>query len=95
MFRSRKAPSPVDDKEPKTEDGIPMHGEATTGDPQALEAALVHDARYGVTRRGLKSRHVQLIALGGAIGTGLFVGSGRPIPLVVRSRPDSLESLSG
>ncbi|GME79062.1 unnamed protein product [[Candida] boidinii] len=26
--------------------------------------------------RGLKSRHVQLIALGGAIGTGLFVGSG-------------------
>ncbi|KAH3661489.1 hypothetical protein OGAPHI_006336 [Ogataea philodendri] len=26
--------------------------------------------------RGLKSRHVQLIALGGAIGTGLFVGTG-------------------
>lgn len=28
------------------------------------------------TQRGLKSRHMQLIALGGAIGTGLFVGSG-------------------
>lgn len=28
------------------------------------------------THRGLKSRHVQLIALGGCIGTGLFVGSG-------------------
>lgn len=27
-------------------------------------------------KRGLKSRHVQLIAIGGAIGTGLFVGSG-------------------
>ncbi|CCE87337.1 Piso0_005886 [Millerozyma farinosa CBS 7064] len=26
--------------------------------------------------RGLKSRHVQLIALGGCIGTGLFVGTG-------------------
>lgn len=26
--------------------------------------------------RGMKSRHLQLIALGGAIGTGLFVGSG-------------------
>lgn len=26
--------------------------------------------------RGLKSRHVQFLALGGAIGTGLFVGSG-------------------
>ena len=26
--------------------------------------------------RGLKARHIQLMALGGAIGTGLFVGSG-------------------
>ncbi|KAK4902066.1 hypothetical protein LTR27_000968 [Elasticomyces elasticus] len=26
--------------------------------------------------RGLKSRHIQFIALGGAIGTGLFIGSG-------------------
>ncbi|MBI5781677.1 MAG: amino acid permease [Rhodocyclales bacterium] len=26
-------------------------------------------------RRGLKNRHIQLIALGGAIGTGLFLGS--------------------
>jgi aromatic amino acid transport protein AroP len=25
-------------------------------------------------KRGLKSRHIQLIALGGAIGTGLFLG---------------------
>ena len=29
--------------------------------------------------RGLKSRHVQLIALGGTIGTGLFLGSGKSI----------------
>lgn len=28
------------------------------------------------TKRGLKSRHTQLIALGGTIGTALFVGSG-------------------
>lgn len=28
------------------------------------------------TKRGLKTRHVQLIGLSGAIGTGLFVGSG-------------------
>ncbi|KAL8733539.1 MAG: hypothetical protein Q9181_003538 [Wetmoreana brouardii] len=32
--------------------------------------------KYGTTQRGLKSRHIQLIAIGGAIGTGLFVGSG-------------------
>lgn len=31
---------------------------------------------YGCTKRQLKSRHVQLIALGGTIGTGLFLGSG-------------------
>lgn len=37
--------------------------------------SLPEDAGPG-THRGLKSRHMQLIALGGAIGTGLFVGSG-------------------
>src|ERR1700752_3883159 len=29
--------------------------------------------------RGLSNRHIQLIAIGGAIGTGLFMGSGRTI----------------
>lgn len=29
--------------------------------------------------RGLKNRHVQLLAIGGAIGTGLFLGSGKSI----------------
>lgn len=32
-------------------------------------------------RRGLKNRHLQLIAIGGAIGTGLFMGSGKMISL--------------
>lgn len=31
--------------------------------------------------RGLKNRHVQLISIGGAIGTGLFLGSGKSIHL--------------
>ncbi|KAI9375595.1 amino acid permease/ SLC12A domain-containing protein [Aspergillus egyptiacus] len=31
---------------------------------------------YGETKRGLSSRHVQLMAIGGSIGTGLFVGIG-------------------
>ena len=29
-------------------------------------------------RKSLKNRHIQLIALGGAIGTGLFYGSSWP-----------------
>ena len=32
--------------------------------------------RSGDTQRGLKSRHIQFIALGGCVGTGLFVGTG-------------------
>ncbi|KAM0476794.1 hypothetical protein ACHAPX_006219 [Trichoderma viride] len=35
---------------------------------------LAHDGEQ--LKRGLKSRHLQFLALGGAIGTGLFVGAG-------------------
>lgn len=35
----------------------------------------------GSTRRGLKSRHAQMIALGGTIGTGLFVGTGQALSI--------------
>ncbi|CAM1506469.1 Fc.00g061100.m01.CDS01 [Cosmosporella sp. VM-42] len=34
------------------------------------------EAKYGQTKRGLSPRHVQLMAIGGSIGTGLFVGIG-------------------
>src|ERR1700742_3973079 len=40
------------------------------GDPNPAVAQL---------HRGLSNRHIQLIALGGTIGTGLFMGSGRTI----------------
>ena len=40
------------------------------GDVQTAE-------EYGYVARGLKSRHIQFIALGGTIGTGLFLGIGR------------------
>lgn len=33
------------------------------------------DHQSGTLDRGLKNRHIQLIAMGGAIGTGLFLGS--------------------
>ncbi|KAF2842993.1 histidine permease [Patellaria atrata CBS 101060] len=43
--------------------------------PELLSGELF-DSRYETTHRGLKSRHAQMIALGGTIGTGLFVGTG-------------------
>lgn len=35
----------------------------------------------GGLERGLKNRHIQLISIGGVIGTGLFLGSGKSISL--------------
>ncbi|CAH0055254.1 unnamed protein product [Clonostachys solani] len=44
---------------------------------QASVDVGVHQSQphHAQTKRGLKSRHAQMIALGGTIGTGLFVGS--------------------
>lgn len=43
--------------------------------------------RYGKTRRGLSSRHMQLITIGSAIGTGMFIGIGSAL---ARSGPLSV-----
>ncbi len=50
--------------------------------PQTQPASSTRSGPEGSTpdegmHRGLKNRHLQLIAIGGAIGTGLFMGSGR------------------
>ena len=44
----------------------------TTQNPKELENGMV---------RGFQNRHVQLIAIAGTIGTGLFLGAGRSISL--------------
>ncbi|KAL3439746.1 amino acid permease/ SLC12A domain-containing protein [Aspergillus insuetus] len=36
---------------------------------------------HGTTQRALKPRHTQMIALGGCVGTGLFVGTGSSLAL--------------
>ncbi|CAG7939072.1 unnamed protein product [Penicillium olsonii] len=65
--------------------------------PKAMEAGLKPDSNYDdlkatqeeiivshniETQRGLSSRHIQFLALGGCIGTGLFVGSGAALSTV-------------
>lgn len=47
----------------------------------SVTAGELADPRYLTTSRGLKSRHAQMIALGGTIGTGLFVGSGSTLAI--------------
>ncbi|TVY78365.1 Proline-specific permease [Lachnellula suecica] len=49
------------------------HGIRTSSDAEIGHGSIVEGE---TTKRGLKARHAQMIALGGTIGTGLFVGSG-------------------
>ncbi|KAL6253316.1 hypothetical protein RBB50_001039 [Rhinocladiella similis] len=50
--------------------------------PLSVMEAEASDLSNGmITKRGLKSRHAQMIAIGGAIGTGLFVSTGQTLAL--------------
>jgi amino acid transporter len=51
---------------------VDLEGTSSPTNNQEFNLASGHDQ----LERGLKSRHIQFLALGGAIGTGLFVGSG-------------------
>lgn len=49
---------------------------AASSHPESIEATETAELS---TKRGLSARHAQFIALGGTIGTGLFVGSAIPL----------------
>ncbi|KAK3951432.1 amino acid permease/ SLC12A domain-containing protein [Pseudoneurospora amorphoporcata] len=55
--------------------GEALHVASSNNLGQVIDGTISLDANHQL-QRGLKSRHIQFLALGGAIGTGLFVGSG-------------------
>lgn len=53
-----------------------------TGDVAHTESiGSVDGVAHDTTHRRLKERHIQLIGIGGTIGTALFVGIGRGLAL--------------
>ena len=71
---------------------------------ETIIAADLLDERYATTQRGLKSRHAQMIALGGTIGTGYvllgntaspFLTTSNNVQSVRRIRPDTGSGRTG
>lgn len=54
---------------------------SSVADPANEEKFAQETQHLGNLDRKLKSRHIQFLALAGAIGTGLFVGSGQVLSL--------------
>lgn len=48
---------------------------------EELDKEILANKNIGTLQRRLKSRHIQFMALSGAIGTGLFVGAGQVLSL--------------
>lgn len=67
-----------DERKGSVSESVRHRRKSSAVDPAILEGEIF-DERFERTQRGLKSRHAQMIALGGTIGTGLFVGSGQTL----------------
>ena len=84
MFYCFKNSDTIEGQEPESElQTIHHENDNETQDPvnSSGTRAVERKQHASKTHRGLKSRHVQLIALGGSIGTGLFVGTGTTLSL--------------
>ncbi|XPT01516.1 hypothetical protein M3J09_010651 [Ascochyta lentis] len=80
MDSSFKEKSPRDEtktaEDPEHSDNNAVTAHPTHEVGEVMEAQMLE---LNEVRQGLKQRHIQMIALAGAVGTGLFLGSGRAI----------------
>lgn len=51
----------------------------STGEGQVFDSHDVQVVEASGTKRAIKSRHAQMIAIGGSIGTSLFIASGQAL----------------
>lgn len=58
-----------------SEKGQPYHGDIAEGHHNELARERLEDVHHDL-HRGLKARHITMIAIGGAVGTGLIIGTG-------------------
>ena len=56
----------------------------------STEAVAARSDAHGNLHRGLQARHITMIAIGGAIGTGLIIGTGKSL---AQAGPGSILSL--
>ena len=52
------------------------HADSSQTSTDSLQGDLVQDRGDAGYNKSLKNRHLQMIAIGGSIGTGLFMGAG-------------------
>lgn len=77
--------SPCFDKQEKssfddvTHTNDAIHRATTFAEGEQEQLPLGH--HLGGTKRNIKSRHAQMMAIGGAIGTSLFLGTGRALAI--------------
>lgn len=81
--RNARASSSSDGASPHTSDAekadYDKGGVVGTGEFNTDNNGVVVHTDHQHLHRGLKSRHITMIAIGGAIGTGLIIGTGKAL----------------
>jgi amino acid transporter len=58
---------------------VPIKSEYSIDDGGMAERNALSDPNHVELQRALKARHITMIAIGGAIGTGLIIGTGEAL----------------